>query len=129
MRKISLNYFLQPNPNIFVRSRNQRISTGEYQKKFFQFVTRLWVFFQELLPVFLSYFPAGISIKTLEHYAQLIANGGRFQMFDYGPQINLKQYNSTIPPEYDVKRISVPVHLFVGSEDIIADQQVFFCIL
>lgn len=52
--------------------------------------------------------------------------GGRFQMFDYGPQINLKRYNSTVPPEYEVKRISVPVHLFVGTEDIIADPQVFF---
>lgn len=87
------------------------------------------IFLQELLPVFFSYFPAGISLKSLEHYAQLIMTGGRFQMFDYGPQINLKRYNSTVPPEYNVKQISVPVHLFVGEEDIIADPQVFFCIL
>ncbi|XP_066247736.1 gastric triacylglycerol lipase-like [Euwallacea similis] len=73
----------------------------------------------EMLPVFLSYYPSGTSLHTLEHFAQMIVRGGQFQMFDYGPLTNMRKYNNQIPPEYDVKQIQVPVHLFVGSYDAI----------
>ncbi|XP_066155779.1 gastric triacylglycerol lipase-like isoform X2 [Euwallacea fornicatus] len=77
----------------------------------------------EILPVFLSYYPSGTSLHTLEHFAQLIVRGGQFQMFDYGPLINVQKYNHQIPPEYDVKQIQVPVHLFVGYYDAIGTQE------
>ncbi|KAL1497781.1 hypothetical protein ABEB36_008679 [Hypothenemus hampei] len=77
----------------------------------------------ELLPIFFSYFPSGISVKTLEHYSQIISSNGRFQMYDFGPAGNLQKYNQSTPPEYDLSEISVPVHLFVGSEDLIGDSK------
>lgn len=76
------------------------------------------------MPVFLSYFPSGTSLKTVEHFSQLITSGGMFRMFDYGPQENLKLYNQADPPEYDVANIKLPVHLFVGMNDLVSPLEV-----
>uniref|UniRef100_A0AAR5P6G4 Lipase n=1 Tax=Dendroctonus ponderosae TaxID=77166 RepID=A0AAR5P6G4_DENPD len=75
----------------------------------------------EMIPVFFSYYPSGISLRTLEHFAQIVTSNGRFRMFDYGLRGNLEHYNSTDPPEYDTSQIPVPIHLFVGNNDIIGD--------
>lgn len=77
-----------------------------------------------MIPVFFSYYPSGISLKTLEHFAQIVTGNGRFRMFDYGIRGNLEHYNSINPPEYDTSQISVPIHLFVGTNDIIGDLKV-----
>lgn len=75
------------------------------------------------MPVLTSYFPSGISVKTIEHYAQIINNGGHFRQFDYGKE-NILKYNSNSPPEYEVRKITLPVYLFVGNEDYIAPKEV-----
>ncbi|KAJ8967155.1 hypothetical protein NQ317_000961 [Molorchus minor] len=77
---------------------------------------------QEELPVFVSYFPSSISLKTLHHYIQIVTSRGRFQHFDYGLD-NRRYYNSSLPPIYDLTEITLPVHLFVGQEDVLATEK------
>lgn len=65
------------------------------------------------------------SIKIWYHYAQLLLNGdGIFQMYDYGQKTNLKYYNSTMPPEYPLGDIQVPVHLICSDMDMTTSMKV-----
>jgi gastric triacylglycerol lipase len=48
--------------------------------------------------------PAGTSLKNLLHWVQ-ISYSGRFEMYDYGEQMNLKVYGSKLPPEFDLSNI------------------------
>jgi lysosomal acid lipase/cholesteryl ester hydrolase len=72
------------------------------------------------LPVYIAHTPAGTSVQNLVHYAQVI-NTGRFQKYSYGLLGNLANYGTIIPPEYDVSKITTPVALFWGQNDIFAD--------
>lgn len=71
------------------------------------------------IPVYTSHSPAGTSVKTIVHYAQSI-DSGKFQMFNYGPEENIKIYNQTDPPTYDPSKVPVPVVLFSGTADWLA---------
>ena len=42
--------------------------------------------------MYTSHSPAGTSVKNIVHYAQSI-DSGKFQMFNYGPEENIKIYN------------------------------------
>ncbi|XP_060526854.1 lipase member K-like isoform X2 [Cylas formicarius] len=70
-----------------------------------------------LLPKLLSHDPAGTSTKTPLHYAQEIQNEGNFQQFDYGLEGNMRQYGTPNPPQYDLKKIKVPMHLIYAEND------------
>ncbi|KAL7287740.1 hypothetical protein TKK_0018123 [Trichogramma kaykai] len=72
-----------------------------------------------LLPVILSHSPAGASTKTLIHYGQEIKSGN-FQRYDYGKNKNLQIYNSTVPPQYDLSKVQVPVGIFWSENDWLA---------
>lgn len=61
--------------------------------------------------------PAGFSLKSLEHYEQLLRSKTRFHQFDYGKQGNRLHYNSDIAPDYPVDKINVPIHMVCASED------------
>ncbi|GLH01219.1 Lipase 3, partial [Gryllus bimaculatus] len=76
-------------------------------------------FDKALLPVMLSHSAQGASTKTAIHYAQMI-NSGKFQQFDYGAQENMKRYNSTAPPSYDLSKINVSTHLYYAANDWLA---------
>ncbi|CAH0555552.1 unnamed protein product [Brassicogethes aeneus] len=83
----------------------------------------------ETIPVILSHYPTGTSIKTLKHFAQLYNSHGKFRLFNYQRQENLNHYNSELPPDYPVEQIKVPVTLFVGRSDFLSsvdDVQVLF---
>lgn len=67
-----------------------------------------------------AHFPAGTSVKSLNHYAQLVVNG-RFQDYDYGEQGNLKKYGRKQPPAFNLSTARVPTALFVGSHDDLSD--------
>jgi len=68
-----------------------------------------------------SHFPAGTSVKDLDHYAQFIETG-LMRRYDYGSWIaNLKHYSHTVPPTYDLKQIKVKTALFLGTNDALAD--------
>jgi len=46
----------------------------------------------------------------------------KFQMYDYGtPQENMKHYNQTTPPQYDLTQVKVPTALYSGANDWLAD--------
>jgi hypothetical protein len=68
------------------------------------------------MAVYTTHTPAGASVKDMVHFAQMTLSG-RFQMYDYGQEDNLKHYNQTTAPEYDINDVKIPVALYWGSED------------
>lgn len=74
-------------------------------------------FNRTLLPIILAHEPAGASTRTLIHYAQEIHNNGRFQQYDYGPLGNMRQYGTTRPPEYELKKVTLPIALLSAEND------------
>ncbi|XP_028032322.1 lipase 3-like [Bombyx mandarina] len=80
-------------------------------------------FNKTLLPVFLSHLGTGTSMKTILHFAQEIDAAGRFQQFDYGPTNNMKIYNSETPPEYDLRKITLPIYLLYSRNDLLSSEQ------
>ncbi|KAG5881668.1 hypothetical protein JTB14_010239 [Gonioctena quinquepunctata] len=77
----------------------------------------------DIFPVIARHFPIGTSIKALTHYHQIIKKNGRFQWFDYGPSINSNLYNSTYPPEYNLQKVTLPVHIIGGRQDFVATKE------
>lgn len=69
-----------------------------------------------------AHFPAGTSVKSLNHYEQLIL-GNDFCDYDFGKDGNMEQYGQATPPSFDVSKISVPTALFVGGQDTMADHK------
>lgn len=68
-----------------------------------------------------AYYPAGTSLKNLEHWEQEV-NSGNFQSFDYGKKENQKVYGQATPPLYDLTKMSkVPIGMFTGTQDELAD--------
>ncbi|XP_071560366.1 lipase 3-like [Temnothorax nylanderi] len=70
------------------------------------------------LPDIFSYFPAGSSVQTLEHFYQNIRIKD-FQNYDYGIAENYKRYKQETPPSYDLKKITAPIILFYSGNDVI----------
>jgi len=70
--------------------------------------------------------PGGTSIKNLLHWIQIIRAGGRFQMFDYGAEKNMKIYQQETPKEYDLsglKKITVPTLVVSGTKDALITEE------
>ncbi|CAD1473127.1 unnamed protein product, partial [Heterotrigona itama] len=84
-----------------------------------------------LLPVF-QYAPAGASIKQFAHYGQsgqsgrysVVEHTAKFRQFDYGAADNMKKYGQKQPPDYNLGNVSIPVDLYYGIKDVLADVQV-----
>jgi len=72
------------------------------------------------IPVYGSHTPAGTSVKNMIHFAQLIA-GKRFQAYDYGHFKNKKIYGTKRPKAYDLSKVTVPVAIYAGGNDWLAD--------
>ncbi|XP_077262886.1 lipase 3-like isoform X2 [Temnothorax americanus] len=70
------------------------------------------------LPDIFSYFPAGSSVQTLEHFYQNIRTKD-FRNYDYGIAENYKRYKQETPPSYDLKMITAPIILFYSANDVI----------
>ncbi|XP_069688306.1 lipase 1-like [Periplaneta americana] len=68
------------------------------------------------LPVILSHFPAGASLKCWVHYGQQLRSG-KFRQYDHGRQLNLKLYGTAEPPEYNTTVITAPVASYVSDGD------------
>ena len=77
--------------------------------------------------------PAGTSLYTLQHFLQLILNGGKFARMDLGPVKNMKRYGQVKPPEYNLKNVQVPTIFYVGDNDVLTKPKnvqkvaLFFC--
>jgi len=69
----------------------------------------------------LGHEPGGTSTRTVWHYAQEI-NSGKFCKFDYDSMFqNWLVYRSFSPPEYDLKKVDIPVALIWSDNDWLAD--------
>ncbi|CAI6367428.1 unnamed protein product [Macrosiphum euphorbiae] len=74
----------------------------------------------KLIPLIMGHFPAGTSANLAAHFAQFILKD-TFGQYDWGRSMNMRHYNSTEPPTYDLKSIRVPITLIYGENDILAD--------
>lgn len=72
------------------------------------------------VPVYFTHSPAGTSIKNTLHLSQEV-HSGRFAMYDYGKELNIKKYGVDPSPAYDVSNLTVPMALFTGGKDWLAD--------
>ncbi|XP_058120152.1 lipase 1 [Anopheles ziemanni] len=72
-----------------------------------------------LVPILLGHTPAGSATKQLVHYAQEV-HSRRFRMYDHGPVKNYLNYRSLTPPEYDLSKVTAPVVLYYGLNDLLA---------
>lgn len=80
-------------------------------------------FNKTLLPTFLAHLGTGTSWKTAVHFTQEINAGGNFRNFDYGPHNNEKIYGSRSPPDYDLSKITLPMHLFWAQNDLLSSEK------
>ncbi|XP_003473591.2 gastric triacylglycerol lipase [Cavia porcellus] len=73
------------------------------------------------LDVYLSHNPAGTSVQDVLHWAQE-CRSGKFQAFDWGsPYQNMLHFNQSTPPYYNVTAMSVPIAVWNGGQDMLAD--------
>lgn len=71
--------------------------------------------------MFTAHSNEGASAKDIIHFLQGI-KADKFQKYDYGPDGNMKRYNQTTPPEYHPQNMAVPVAMFYGDNDFLADR-------
>ncbi|XP_063593362.1 lipase lipl-1-like [Penaeus indicus] len=75
---------------------------------------------KDFLPIILAHTPAGASVHTVNHYAQLVMSGV-FSKYDYGLIGNLNHYGQNTPPLFNLSKVTAPVGLFWGATDWLAD--------
>jgi lysosomal acid lipase/cholesteryl ester hydrolase len=71
----------------------------------------------------ISMLPCGAGAYNFEHYGQLIhTEKEAFRRWDYGTaEKNMAKYNQTTPPDYNLAAINLPIAIFSGSRDVLAD--------
>jgi len=47
-----------------------------------------------------------------------------FRKYDYGKVENMKHYNSTTPPDYDLSKVTAATYVYQSKHDIIAPPKV-----
>jgi len=73
--------------------------------------------------VFVHHNPAGTSTQNIQHFGQQV-NSGLFNAFDYGSiKDNQAHYHQDTPPLYFASNVTVPVYLYSGALDTLADPQ------
>ncbi|OWR52889.1 hypothetical protein KGM_201192 [Danaus plexippus plexippus] len=78
-----------------------------------------FTFDQSFLRIFLYHYPAGTSWRDSLHFTQL-SNSRIFRRYDFGNDINMLMYNSTSPPLYPLRRVTMPVALIAARNDPIS---------
>ncbi|CAD7699511.1 unnamed protein product [Ostreobium quekettii] len=81
-------------------------------------------------PTYLSISPAGTSVANMIHWTQCIQNHNAsvLQEYDFGGNChkgrlcNEDVYGMATPPAYNISELRVPVAIFSGGKDILADQ-------
>eukprot|EP00072_Mus_musculus_P071761 XP_017173524.1 PREDICTED: lipase, member O2 isoform X2 [Mus musculus] len=75
------------------------------------------------LDVYVKLNLAGTSVKVLIHYNQ-VGRSGILQAYDWGsPSLNMRHYNQTTPPVYNVEDMKVPTAMFTGLKDFLSDPE------
>ncbi|XP_030741797.1 gastric triacylglycerol lipase isoform X2 [Echinops telfairi] len=73
------------------------------------------------LDVYLSHNPAGTSVQNVLHWSQAVSSG-KFQAFDWGsPVQNKMHYNQPTPPFHNMTAMRVPIAVWSGGNDWLAD--------
>ncbi|CAH0722280.1 unnamed protein product, partial [Brenthis ino] len=68
------------------------------------------------LAVSMGHILAGVSVKTVAHFGQLIMSGN-FQRYDEEKEGNIRRYGTPTPSKYNVSLITSPVVLVCGQND------------
>jgi len=72
---------------------------------------------KERMGIYLTHYPAGTSLKSINHFLQ-VYRSQKFVQYDYGKEANMFVYKQIEPPEYDLSIISDFKFIFVyGGED------------
>jgi len=72
------------------------------------------------MSTYISHTPAGTSVQNMVHWATHIRRNN-FAWYDYGSDaINLAHYNTTVPPDYDLSKITTKLAVFTGTNDALA---------
>ncbi|KAL3280206.1 hypothetical protein HHI36_017706 [Cryptolaemus montrouzieri] len=61
--------------------------------------------------------PNSTSLYQFDHFIQIISNK-RFAKYDHGREKNMQLYGSELPPLYDLSKVTAPVVLFIGKNDM-----------
>ncbi|RLW04135.1 hypothetical protein DV515_00005977, partial [Chloebia gouldiae] len=69
---------------------------------------------------YVAHYPAGTSVQNVIHWQQ-IKHADQFQAYDYGCKENMKKYNQTAPPVYNIEKIKIPTAVWSGGQDKFAD--------
>jgi pimeloyl-ACP methyl ester carboxylesterase len=72
------------------------------------------------IQVYVSETPAGTSTTNMDHWSQGVLKD-TFQKYDLGVTGNMKKYGTAEPPLYDLSKFALPVALFSGGNDYLAD--------
>jgi len=68
----------------------------------------------------MQHVPAGQSAMSVVHLAQSI-NSQNFQRFNYGKEKNLEKYGQETPPLFDLSKITCPVAVYSGVNDLLVN--------
>ncbi|KAM6347439.1 lysosomal acid lipase/cholesteryl ester hydrolase-like, partial [Alca torda] len=72
------------------------------------------------IDTYVGHSPAGTSTQNVIHWHQL-TRSGQFQAYDYGAKENMKKYNQSAPPAYEIEKINIPIAVWSGGRDKFAD--------
>ncbi|NXX43511.1 LIPM Lipase, partial [Tricholaema leucomelas] len=72
------------------------------------------------MDTYVGHSPAGTSVQNFIHWHQL-AYADKFQAYDYGSKENMKKYNQSTPPEYQIEKIIIPTAVWSAGRDKLAD--------
>ncbi|XP_044019383.1 lipase 1-like, partial [Aphidius gifuensis] len=84
------------------------------------FHTPLYYIIQDIWNSFFAGASRGSPLKSIIHHYQNLMSG-KFRQFNYGEKENMKIYNSTSPPDYNLTAIDVPTVFFAAKNDWLAD--------
>nr|XP_048294815.1 lipase member N [Myodes glareolus]XP_048294816.1 lipase member N [Myodes glareolus] len=71
------------------------------------------------LDVYMSHAPTGSSIQNILHIKQLYRSD-EFRAYDWGSEAeNMKHYNQSRPPIYDLTAMKVPTAIWAGGHDVL----------
>lgn len=73
-----------------------------------------------IIPQYLIYMSHSISIKQFYHFFQLFSSG-KFCQYDY-QENNMKIYNSSTPPDYNLSNIKAPIYIYSGGCDALCSE-------
>lgn len=72
-----------------------------------------------MLPVINGHSPAGAATNQMIHYGQ-VTRHWRFHKFDHGWVKNMQLYGQMLPPNYNLRGVTLPVALYHSTNDWLA---------